>query len=274
MSNYTIDFRQLNQTFYKQVAAGLVPGHEIITKFATNEDLDTAAHEEIWHTNNGTANQTAQINPILTPTTFTLKSTSVNDDIAGTGMRKVEVSYIDANFMLASEIVDMAGTGAAVTTGTGYAIWRLKGYEAGTYGGGNNGNIRAYGTDQAGGDIATNIQAYIPEQGPTGKGSTLMSQFWVPTGKVAELLWLDVSFAADKTVNVDFQIQENANVFTPGGNPPMSPWRTIWHNHNSDVVNPPSPLIIPSNTKIRAIGIASGIKTEVSVNYQLMLKPV
>lgn len=274
MSNNTIDFRHLNLPFYKQVSAGQIPGHEIITKFATNEDLDTAAYEEIWHTNNGTANQTAQINPILTPTTFTLKSTSVNDDIAGTGMRKVEVFYIDPNFMLASEIVDMAGTAAAVTSGTGYAIWRMKGYEAGTYGSGNAGNIRAYGTDQAGGDIAANIQAYIPIEGTLGKGSTLMTQFWVPADKVAELLWLDVSFAADKTVNVDLQIQENASVFTPGSTPPMSPWRTIWHSHHSDAINLVSPVIIPSNTKIRAIGIASGVKTEVSVNYQLMLKPI
>ena len=72
-----------------------------------------------------------------------IKSSDANDTLLGTGARKVEIIGINASKAVASETVNLNGTGAVQTTNSYFSIYNFMVTSVGSTGS-NVGNIKAY----------------------------------------------------------------------------------------------------------------------------------
>lgn len=89
--------------FILEVLEGNIPGHSIINVLGNNDSLGTAPAKTLWDDNSD------YITPLVAAAT-TIVSSNANDTIAGTGLQKAEVFYLDSNFEEKREIIDMNGT--------------------------------------------------------------------------------------------------------------------------------------------------------------------
>lgn len=99
---------QVNNMFnydLNAIAAGAVPGKTAMTSIAWAEDVNNTP-VDVWY--NGTATPTAYVFP-TTALTMSVVSTSAADAAAGTGIRTVEVNYLDSNFVEKDYIFTMNG---------------------------------------------------------------------------------------------------------------------------------------------------------------------
>lgn len=92
------------------IAEGNVTNHKPFTKLGIN--LDVGATEEDIITQGGTYYW------IPTATALEVVSSNANDTVAGTGVQKVKVTYLDADYSEASEILDMNGVTPVPLTDT------------------------------------------------------------------------------------------------------------------------------------------------------------
>ena len=127
-------------------------------------------------------------------------STNVNDILAGTGLAKLYVAGLDANWNEISETVNMNGTGVQALANTYTRINRAYGTEFGTYGGANLGTI----TLRVGGAGTTFTTIEI------GKSQTQQAHVSVPAGKT--LLIEQVHFTVETTKNVTFSLYQMTNM--------------------------------------------------------------
>lgn len=99
------------EPFELQVSRGQVFGHESVTIFGYNPDVDTS-RVTVW--------PYTGILPLLSVATqLSVSSSSANDTAAGTGARTVYLEGLDANHNTVSEIVTLNGQ-TAVTTVNSY----------------------------------------------------------------------------------------------------------------------------------------------------------
>lgn len=93
------------------IAEGNVSGHTAFAKLGYNDDVG-ATEEDIW-TQGG-------VYPWIAAGGIALEvvSASGNDTLAGTGVQKVRVSYLDADYSAQSEILNMAGATPVPLTDT------------------------------------------------------------------------------------------------------------------------------------------------------------
>lgn len=100
-----------------------VTNESFINKFGENNAIDTAdANQVIWPVNATTQAYTFIDSPIQ----LTIKSTSLNDTLLGTGARTVRVSYHDSNGENASIDIDMDGTTSVNVNGSSYGAFRIQ----------------------------------------------------------------------------------------------------------------------------------------------------
>lgn len=149
--------------FYFDVATGDVRGHGAINKFGNNQDIDSAAVEDIWD-GGGLWNE-----PTATQV-YTIISTSTADTGAGTGARTLEVNGLDSTGLLQSEIITLAGTTAVTLANQYQMIHRMIVRSAGA-GGANVGTITANAVTDA------NITAQIT----IANNQTLMAVYKIPS---------------------------------------------------------------------------------------------
>lgn len=149
--------------FYFDVATGDVRSHSSINKFGNNEDIDSAAVEDIWD-GGGLWNE-----PTATQV-YTVVSTSTTDTGAGTGARTLEINGLDSTGLLQSETITLAGTTAVTLTNQYQMIHRMIVHSAGS-GGANAGTITAN----------ANTDANITAQITITNNQTLMAIYKIPS---------------------------------------------------------------------------------------------
>lgn len=108
--------------YLSRVALGIAPGHQPFFGLGERTSMGTtAAGEDIWRGNELTPAPTSHVK-IPTPSSdgeqMTVVSESVNDDVAGTGARSVEIHYLDANGDQQEEVIVMDGTTPVDTVAT------------------------------------------------------------------------------------------------------------------------------------------------------------
>jgi hypothetical protein len=147
------------------IAEGNVTNHSPFTKMgyngdvgATEEDIITQGGSYYW---------------IPTATALEVVSDSTDDDVAGIGVQKVKITYLDGDYSEASQIIDMDGTTPVALTDT--TILRVNSIRA-TQVGTNNmsvGNIICRTV------VGTNTVRAIQAGFTRGRGAT----YTVPLGK-------------------------------------------------------------------------------------------
>jgi len=150
------------------VADGSVPGVSHIEKFGMNTDVDNAK-ETIW---DGGGIYTY----IETAETLTATSDSVNDAVAGSGARTVEIQGLNQAGEVVVETIDVGAT----TTSEFKRVFRVRILTAGSSGV-NEGTISITSDD------TSTLLAIIGIDGTglnaAGRGQTFMAQYTIPTGK-------------------------------------------------------------------------------------------
>ena len=101
--------RVSSMPYLYDIAEGNVSGHTPFTKLGYNADVG-ATEEDIW-TIGGAYPWIAAPGVALE-----VVSDSTDDDIAGTGVQKVKVSYLDGDYSAQSQTLDMDGTSPVALT--------------------------------------------------------------------------------------------------------------------------------------------------------------
>ena len=117
----------LTRDYYSAVGDNLVEGASPVTIFGHNPAVSTT-RATIWH------EADTEVVQRTSAATMTVSSDSTNDTSAGTGVRTVEITGLDANYNEVSpkEIVTMNGTTAVSTVNQYIAINFIQGLTAGS----------------------------------------------------------------------------------------------------------------------------------------------
>lgn len=159
------------QTLAIQIARGRVPGASLFRKIGRNPDVDNA-REDLWSEGG------VYTLPPDGGIQMSVQSTNANDSINGTGVRVVQIQYLDANGNERIESVTLAGVTPKLTIATDIAY--VNGISA-TEEGSLNG---AAGTVKIT-NVARNIVYGAIE---VGSGKDRQAIFTVPAGKMAFII--------------------------------------------------------------------------------------
>ena len=111
-----------NNDFFTEVAKGEIPGHSLITAFGERESIGTTATgEDVWRGNELTPAPTSTTSipiPADVGEQMTVVSESVNDDSVGSGVKTIEIDYLDATGAEQTETIIMDGTTPVDTVAT------------------------------------------------------------------------------------------------------------------------------------------------------------
>lgn len=178
-----------SMSYTTAIALGQVTGHVSFRGFGQRQSLSAAVTgDDVWE---GTAT-TCPI-PASAGEQMTLVSTSASDASAGTGVRTIDVHYLDATGNEQSEIVTMNGVTPVNTVATNIRF--VQSIHANTVGSNGTavGTISIYKTG-----AATTIYNVISPGGNMSLNSARM----VPFGKTFYLTNLSVAGASNKSISV------------------------------------------------------------------------
>lgn len=170
------------------VSLGLIPGCVRATAIGTNPTA--AAGASFWY-------GTGAYNWIPSARNLEIVSSSASDTLAGTGVQKVLVSGLDANYSQISETVSMNGTTAVALANQYLRINRAVSAQAGSAQV-NQGNISI--RDTGGGTLRAIIPIVLAG---IGIGITSQSAYTVPAGYtlIIESMILSINRNTGNTVN-------------------------------------------------------------------------
>jgi len=163
------------EPFDLQVARGQITNHSRVFQFGYNTSVGTGTPTTIWPSTTTYAFPSSA-------SVMTVSSTSANDKgtaTAGTGIRTILVTGLDANYAVISETVTLNGQ-TAVNTANSYL--RINSMEALTAGSGNG----AAGTIYIGtGTVTTGVPANVYAIITTNYNTTTQAVYTVPAGYTA-----------------------------------------------------------------------------------------
>lgn len=156
------------------IAEGKRQGHQLINKFGSNTDIDTATDPEDVCNQGGTYAGF----PVSDSEKVEVLSSSANDDLTGSGAEKVYIYGLDENWEMAEEEITLDGTTPVDSVGTYRRVWRAIVTQS------NNGSNDAFnaGTITIRHTTTTaNVFAVIP----IGANQSRCTAFTVPANKTA-----------------------------------------------------------------------------------------
>lgn len=185
-------------------ALGQAPGIQYVSKFGYNLDVDaTAAAEDIW---GGGGLYTGF--PTGAAETVQVFSSDASDAAAGTGLRTIMLSGLDANYAQQTEMITLNGVTPVTSAKTWTRVNRCPGQSAGS--GGTNAGIITVRHSSTTANVFAQIAA--------GAGQTQISGFTVPAGYTACLSGyrVSVSNATNPGTAARVQVSVRARAFGTG----------------------------------------------------------
>lgn len=173
------------------LASGLYDGFSIVNKFGNNPDIDMAGNEDIW---GGDGLYTGF--PTGSAETVAVFSSSVNDASAGTGLRTVRLTGLDANYNVQSETVTLNGVTPVNTINTFIRLHTATAQTVGS-GGVNAGTITFRHTT-----TTTNVFLSMS----IGRNQTNCSAYTVPSGYTVYMRELHISCGTASPVALEGNI--------------------------------------------------------------------
>ena len=190
-------------SFDHEVATGKRSGVTTWNKWGYNSDIDTAGEEVI-------ASFGGTYTPPTTPTTLIITSTSGNDTSlagGGTGARSIQITGIDENRQMTTQVVLLEGLSSVITTTTWLGINRIEVISSGS-GQVNAGNIVVLAS------IGGAALGHIPE----GVGVTQQAIFHVPANHTFLASWLIINAARATGQGSSPLVTVRGYVFNPSTN--------------------------------------------------------
>lgn len=195
-----------SQNFLLDVVTGIVPGHKIISKFGSNDNITEAAFTVVSH---GGLYQTP-----ITAQQLEVVSSDIGDALNGAGMRAITIEGLDANFELQTTTVSTHatdGTIAVAVPGTWVRVFRAYVSASGTYATQTSGSHIGIITIRN--SSAGVTWAIIGNEG-FPHGQTQISAYTVAKNKTAYIDGISINVETSKPVNIFGFLRENANVVT------------------------------------------------------------
>lgn len=238
------------------VVQGKLPGYEAVRKFGNNSSI--AATETYIGGSGGSS-------PYF-PTAATIVeaiSTSVNDDVGGTGATKIYIEGLNGSFNPINETIEMNGTSAVQSVNSYIRITQAYVVENGTYHGGNDGTI----TVRATGGGTTFVTIGLTSGTNIPLGNTRGSHYCVPAGYTLYINEFHFVVNTAKSINLYFWQAVNANDVTS----PYSDGKRVIQSYEgvsgSQDFSYIPPLNFPEYTDLWFSGTASGGGGGCSVEY-------
>lgn len=226
-----------------------------IRKFGRSDSLAADTAEDVW--SSGGIKEL----PYTAGQTMSVVSTSAADTSAGTGAQFVQISGLDTDYNLLSEVIVMNGTTPVVSSSSFITINRMRVVTSGS------GQTNA-GTITATGSTTSNVNATIE----IGESITEQSHFTVPAGYT--LFTLDVRFSVYRNTggNATRGAEIDQYAFVPSIN---TQYQTIRIGASSGSVASFSPRLVantPEKTTLwyRANADTNGTVVTTSASYLLV----
>ena len=255
--NKTIDFEL-------ELAEGNIPGYYAVNKFGRATDVDSIA-TDIFDRANTTDNQKTHILPTQART-HTIKSTSANDTLLGTGAKTLKIyGLVDWDSKEVSEIIEMNGVTTISTQNQYVIIHRIKVLTKGSL------NVSA-GVITATADVDLTVTAQVN----IGEGQTQMAIYGIPSTQTAfvkkyymSAIKGSTSLALECTLLVNPEPQnELTNFLTKNTNGIVTEGTSFLPREFS----PPMKVDGPAIIKLQ--GNSSVANTDVSGGFDLILKDI
>lgn len=174
--------------FLMEVSKGNIPNHSLVTYFGHNASVGTT-EETIWQNSNLYIWRTSA-------TTMTVSSSSANDTSAGTGLRTVLISGLDANYDILQEIVTLNGQTGVTTAGSYIRVNQMVGLTAGS--GGKNAGQVYIGT----GAITAGKPASVVNMISLGTNLSQSGFFTIPAGYTAHAVQANYAGLSGKVLTL------------------------------------------------------------------------
>jgi hypothetical protein len=156
------------EPFELQVARGQIQGHQAVTVFGYNPDVDQT-YETVWPDGGVVAHPAVA-------TVMKVSSSSANDAAAGTGARSIYIEGLDANYNTVTETVTLNGQTEVNTTNSYLRINNF--YTASVGSGGSNAGYIYIGD----GTVTAGVPATIYDLMEIGFNSRTTGHYTVPAG--------------------------------------------------------------------------------------------
>ena len=192
--------------YFLEIAKGNIKGTTHIEKFGNKEDVGTD-WSVIWSGNSPYTGFNA-----TTAEPVNISSTSIEDSITGTGLRKVRLYGLGDGYISQTEELELDGTNAVTSTLSFIRLDRIWGYED---------NEIASNRENIG--VITATQSITPDITfaiiPIGHNSTMMALYTVPAGKTAYIYSRTATIANKQTATVEVRFKQRnyGSVFRVGG---------------------------------------------------------
>lgn len=242
--------------FYLRIAKGEIAGFDYYEVFGLRINTPTGSLQDVCQIPGG-------ISTIPYPNGIQCRivSSSVNDAAAGTGVRTVEIAYLDTNYDMQIEDIIMNGTTAVNTVATNIQrIWWIHTLTAGS-GGVAAGNISLQNT------TGTVTYEYISANG----NRSLTSHFTVPDDKTGYIFgWTASSILAGASMRIRSTSHYHNRTLA------LSPGIFIFHGHtvlnNASIYIPfRIPQKFPARTDIKISALMDGATNYVSGGFEILL---
>ena len=238
----------LTEPFELQVSRGQISYHSSLFKFGSNTNVQNSL-ETVW---DGSSTYPFGTTYPTTAFQIAVSSSDANDTEAGTGARKVVVTYLDANW--AEQTVEITLQGQATVAyvlDTAIRVYRAHVSEVGS-GGTAAGDIYVYDPSLAGLTVTAGVPNKFYAKITQGENQTLMAVYTVPANHTLYLTRGSISSGT-----------ELGSAFITGrlvcrkGNEPFRTQAKVTFNEGFIDFDWELPLAIPEKTDIEARAICS-----------------
>ena len=228
--------------FKFSIATGKILGLSQRVQFGKNADVDNT-YEDVWATGG------VMVYP-ASATTLNIVSSSVEDDLTGTGATEVRVEYLDGDFNTQIVDVEMDGTNS-VQVATDFL--RLQDAYI-IYGARAVGNITL---SHSGGTVGTIL---------AGRTDTQNTHFTVPAGFTAYIVGANIGVAKSSDAQVDLQLRDatNGEIFRV--------YDEVSLFENNILFTYPLPFPVPEKHDIKIQAVSAQGNSSVGVSYYMILR--
>lgn len=207
-----------------------------------------------------------------TPTTLTtleILSDDVNDTLAGSGARTVEVIGLGIDFLEVSEIVSMNGTTAVTLSTQFYRVYRVKVATSGTYASSVASSQAGNITLRASGGGVT--WASVDIDAGFGLGQSEIGVYSIPAGKTGFVNFKNYDVESSKNGSLYFFVREGIDVVSAPFTPMLTKQvhRNQAGHHETTPVTPFGPYIGPCD--VGFMGKAESTTADIQVDFEIEL---
>ena len=249
VSNTQTDITVADSNYYMNLARGLVDSQYVFTRSALNPDVNQDTLTSIW--------VEGGIYPHGTWTTAQ-RLYVVSDNAADVG-QTIFIEGLDSNYVYQTDTVTMNGTGGVLSTKSFLRLYTGTITSAST-GTANTGEIR-FRLGSASGTIVGHIRA--------GFGITKLSQYTVPAGYTAYIVYSDATTFRGGSGNIGSQIRMMVRPY--GGAFVVAFIAEVVNGYYRNDFTVPMKITEKSDIDVRVIADANN--TIASCNYQMILIP-